>query len=129
MSVSFKLQRIENYISYIYMGVSQSKCTCCTRDTCLPVMQLSINVYLPLSDITREIRSWMCDICNQMVETSIEMNQIADTSNNSNITNQIRVMVKKVLFWGGGSLPSLGIVKIGIWVIEPFLPSIRPARS
>ena len=24
-------------------------------------------------------------------------------------------------------LPSLGIVKIGIWVIEPFRPSTRPA--
>lgn len=26
-------------------------------------------------------------------------------------------------------LPSLGMVRIGIWVMEPFLPSIRPARS
>ena len=27
------------------------------------------------------------------------------------------------------ALPSFGIVKIGIWVIEPFRPSILPARS
>lgn len=27
------------------------------------------------------------------------------------------------------ALPSLGIVRMGIWVMEPFLPSTRPARS
>lgn len=25
--------------------------------------------------------------------------------------------------------PSLGMVRMGIWVMEPFLPSTRPARS
>lgn len=30
---------------------------------------------------------------------------------------------------GGVLSPSLGMVRMGIWVMEPFLPSTLPARS
>jgi len=70
----------------------------------LPVVELPIDEDLALSNVTSEIRNRMCDVYAK----SYEVNRF----------------IKK---WA--NIPSLGIVRMGIWVIEPFRPSTRPARS
>jgi len=47
----------------------------------------------------------------------------------SEIWNRMRNVYTNGQPWSRGGLPSFGIVKMGICVMEPFLPSTRPARS
>jgi len=70
----------------------------------LPVVELTIHKDLSLSDVTSQIGNRMCNIY---------------TNGQSEL----------YLSFGMTLLPSLGIVRIGIWVMEPFRPSTRPARS
>ncbi len=67
------------------------------------VVELSVNEDLAFSDVACKIGNRMCDICRRKLAYS-EANKMP-------------------------IIPSLGIVRMGIWVIDPLRPSTRPARS
>ena len=67
------------------------------------VVKLTVDEDLAFSDVACKIRDRMGDICRQMLVCSdMKMTPI---------------------------VPSLGMVRMGIWVIDPLRPSTRPARS
>lgn len=67
------------------------------------VVELTVDEDLTFGDIASKIRNGMCNICKGKSASS----------------------EKETL----PAIPSLGIVRIGIWVIDPLRPSTRPARS
>ena len=67
------------------------------------VVELTVDEDLAFSDVACKIRDRMRDICEQLSACS-EM-------------KTMRI------------IPSLGMVRMGIWVIDPLRPSTRPARS
>jgi hypothetical protein len=69
----------------------------------LPVVQLTVDEDLALGDVTSQVRDGVRDIYIDVVRSIIgKMHE---------------------------ALPSLGIVRMGIWVMEPLRPWTRPARS
>jgi hypothetical protein len=67
----------------------------------LSVVKLAVHKYLALCDVTGQIGDRVRDVCGL---GWIALGYVT-------------------------CAPSLGIVRMGTWVIEPFLPSTRPARS
>ena len=67
------------------------------------VVELTVDENLSFSDVACKIGNRMCDICNWK----------SAYSGNETLP----------------AIPSLGIVRMGIWVIDPLRPSTRPARS
>ena len=67
------------------------------------IMELTVDEDLAFCDVASKIGNRMGDICRQK-SASCEKEALS-------------------------AIPSLGIVKIGIWVIDPLRPSTRPARS
>lgn len=68
----------------------------------LLVVELTIDEDLTFRNITRQIRDRVGDIYPDQLEDDVN---------------------------AGANIPSLGMVRMGIWVIDPFRPSTRPARS
>ena len=66
-------------------------------------MELTVDEDLAFSNVTCKIGNRMCDIYKRKSACS----------------------EKETL----PAIPSLGIVRMGIWVIDPLRPSTRPARS
>lgn len=79
----------------------------------MSVVQLPVNKDLAFSDIS-------CQIGNRMGD--IYPNPTTKFRENSGL--YMCVATVEIT-----SSPSLGIVKMGIWVMEPFRPWTRPARS
>ena len=67
------------------------------------VVKLAVDVDLAFRDVPCKIRNRMCDICGSISSYYQHYPEI--------------------------SIPSLGMVRIGICVIEPLRPWTRPARS
>lgn len=92
----------------------------CQINSYLSVVELPVNVYLSLSDVSRKIWGGMRNIWpNSIKDQEMYDHYSKDVWYASLICNETKSSV----------IPSLGIVKIGICVMEPFRPSIRPARS
>jgi hypothetical protein len=72
------------------------------RATHLLLVELTVDEDLAFRNVARQVGDGMRDVCRPMKTT------LGLTSRNA---------------------PSLGIVKMGTWVIEPLRPSTRPARS
>ena len=68
------------------------------------------------------------NICKQRQRSA--GNEKRTLSNQQQLPLQLRSanLILDNATWNNNFIPSLGIVKIGIWVMEPFLPSTRPAR-
>ena len=69
-------------------------------------MQLPVDKDLAFGDVSSQVRDRMRDIFRNMRERPLETENLPEAH-----------------------IPSLGMVRIGICVMEPFLPSTRPARS
>ena len=80
----------------------------------LLVVQLAVDEDLALGDVARQVGDRVRDVCERAL-----------TAGSASASARAR--------HGRGERasdgPSLGMVRIGIWVIEPLRPSTRPARS